>query len=58
MEVIEKHGVPHAHLKKAIDSRMPTPTLFATYDYLERGVAKVKATTKVPDVVSVRRAPH
>ena len=29
MEVIEKYGVPHAYLKKAINCRIPTPTLFA-----------------------------
>ena len=31
MEVIEKYGVPHAYLKKAINCRIPTPTLLQEY---------------------------
>ena len=58
MEVIEKYGVPHAHLKKAIDSRMPTPTLFASIcDCIWKEVLlRLKQLPKSPMWVSVRRA--
>ena len=58
MEVVEKCGVPYAHLKKTIDYRIPTPTLFAGIcDCVWKEVLLLlKKLPKSPIWVSVRRS--